>query len=306
MRCQLQFYYNTICHLREENNEDEDEIDNVMFGNIFHRTAELIYLDLSHHYKKSITTDAITALQKDNLRLEQHLDQAFREIVFKVNDHHFTPQYNGLQRLNKKAVKLYIDRLLALDKQLAPFDILALEECFYDNLTFEVRGEERTIRVGGQIDRLDCIVKDGKTMIRVVDYKTGAPLSSIPSKLEDIFDPKYIDSKHTAYYLQTFLYAGIIRHGADALKTINKKQLPVSPALFFIQQTAAADYNPTLQIGAGWGKRETIDDINTKYDDFISGLKQLLGNIFDSEQPFQPTEDGTRCTSCPYNNICGL
>lgn len=306
LRCQLQFYYNTICHLREENNEDEDEIDNMMFGNIFHRAAELIYLDLSHHYKKTITRNAITALQKDYFRLEQHLDQAFREIVFKVNDHHFTPQYNGLQRLNKKAVKLYIDRLLALDKQLAPFDILALEESFYDNLTFEVRGEERTIRVGGQIDRLDCIVKDGKTMIRVVDYKTGAPLSSIPSKLEDIFDPKYIDSKHTAYYLQTFLYAGIIRHGADALKTINKKQLPVSPALFFIRQTAAADYNPTLQLGAGWGKRETIDDINTKYDDFISGLKQLLGNIFNSELPFQPTEDGTRCTSCPYNNICGL
>lgn len=306
LRCQLQFYYNTICHLREENNEDEDEIDNVMFGNIFHRTAELIYLDLSHHYKKTITTDAITALQKDNLRLEQHLDQAFREILFKVNDHHFTPQYNGLQRLNKKAVKLYIDRLLALDKQLAPFDILALEESFYDNLTFELQGEERTIRVGGQIDRLDCIVKDGKNMIRVVDYKTGTPLSSIPSKVEDIFEPKYIDSKHTAYYLQAFLYAGIIRHGADALKTINKGQLPVSPALFFIRQTTSADYNPILQIGAGKGKRETIDDINTKYDDFIMGLKQLLGNIFDSEQPFLPTEDGTRCASCPYNNICGL
>lgn len=306
LRCQLQFYYNTICHLREENNDDEDEIDNVMFGNIFHRTAELIYLDLSHHYKKPITTDAITALQKDKYRLEQHLDQAFREIVFKVNDHRFTPQYNGLQRLNKKAVKLYIDRLLALDKQLAPFDILALEESFYDNLTFEVQGEERTISVGGQIDRLDCIVKDGKSMMRVVDYKTGTPLSSIPSKLEDIFEPKYIDSKHTAYYLQAFLYAGIIRHGADALKTINKKQLPVSPALFFIRQTASADYNPTLELGAGRGKRETIDDIDTKYDDFIEGLKRLLGNIFDSEQPFQPTEDGTRCATCPYNNICGL
>lgn len=306
LRCQLQFYYNTICHLREENNDDEDGIDNVMFGNIFHRTAELVYLDLSHHYKKSITTDAVTALQKDKYRLEQHLDQAFREIVFKVNDHRFTPQYNGLQRLNKKAVKLYIDRLLALDKQLAPFDILALEESFYDNLTFEVQGKERTIRVGGQIDRLDCIVKDGKTMIRVVDYKTGTPLSSIPSKVEDIFEPKYIDSKHTAYYLQAFLYAGIIRNGADALKTINKRQLPVSPALFFIRQTASADYNPILELGTGKGKRETIDDINMKYDEFIAGLKQLLGNIFDSEQPFQPTEDGTRCATCPYNNICGL
>ncbi|MGI6242815.1 MAG: PD-(D/E)XK nuclease family protein [Prevotella sp.] len=305
LRCPLQFYYNTVCHLREENNDDEDEIDNVMFGNIFHKTAELIYLDLSNHYKKAITADAITLLQKDKLRIERHLDQAFREILFKVNDNNFRPQYNGLQRLNKKAVKLYIDRLLALDKQLAPFDILALEDSFYDNLTFEVQGKERTISVGGQIDRLDCIMKNGKPVIRVVDYKTGTPLSSIPSKVEDIFEPKYIDTKHAAYYLQAFLYAGIIRHGENALATINKRQLPVSPALFFIRQTASANYNPTLKIGTGKNKEE-IDDIDIKYKEFMVGLKGLLENIFDSSQAFQPTEDGTRCTTCPYNNICGL
>ena len=306
LRCQLQFYYNTVCRLREENNDDEEEIDNVTFGNIFHRSAELIYLALSDHCTKPVTAESIAVFQKNKSILDRHIDQAFREILFKVNDNRFTPQYNGLQRLNKKVVRLYLERLLALDKQLAPFDILALEGSFYDNLTFEVQGEERTLNVGGQIDRLDRVMKDGQQVIRVVDYKTGSPLSSLPSTVEDIFNPRYIDTKHTAYYLQAFLYAGIIRHGEKAQQTVNPEQLPVSPALFFVRQTASNDYDPTLLFTAGKGKREKINDIDMKYDEFVQALKDLVGNIFDPEQSFVPTEDGTRCITCPYKDVCGL
>lgn len=306
LRCQLQFYYNTVCHLREESNDDEDEIDNVTFGNIFHRSAELTYLDLSAHYTKPVTSGGIDTFLKDKSILDRHIDQAFREILFKVNDSRFSPQYNGLQRLNKKVVRLYLERLLTLDKQLTPFDILTLEGSFYDNLTFEVQGKQRTLRVGGQIDRLDRIQMDGQQVIRVVDYKTGRPLSSLPSTVEDIFEPQYIDTKHTAYYLQAFLYAGIIRHGKEARKSVNPEQLPVSPALFFIRQTASDNYNPTLSFSVGRGKREMIHDIDTRYDEFIQALQNLMGNIFDPDQSFLPTEDGTRCISCPYKNICGL
>ena len=51
LRCPLMFYYSTVCQLREAD-DDEQEIDNVIFGNIFHRAAELIYDDLSCHGKK--------------------------------------------------------------------------------------------------------------------------------------------------------------------------------------------------------------------------------------------------------------
>lgn len=305
LRCQLQFYYNTVCHLREENNEEEDEIDNVTFGNIFHRSAELTYLDLSNHYTRTVTSEGLEMMLKDKTMLDRHIDQAFREVLFKVKDRGFSPQYNGLQRLNRKVVRLYLERLLTLDKSLAPFDILALEGSFYDKLTFETRGKKRTLSIGGQIDRLDRICKDGRQHIRVVDYKTGKPLSSLPSTIEDIFDPKYIDSKHTAYYLQAFLYAGIIRRGEEALKTINSQQLPVSPALFFIRQTASDNYDPTLSLSISRGKRELISDIDTKYDAFVEALQALLADIFDPDKCFEPTEDGTRCTKCPYKDICG-
>lgn len=306
LRCQLQFYYNTVCRLREENNDDEEEIDNVTFGNIFHRTAELIYQDLSHDCTKTITKDSLSAFQKDRSRLERHLDQAFREILFKVEDPRFTPQYNGLQRLNKKVVRLYLERMLTLDKQLAPFDILSLEGKFNDNMTFDIQGKPRSIVVGGCIDRLDRITKNGQPTIRVVDYKTGTPLKSLPSSVADIFDSKYIDSKHTGYYLQAFLYASIIRHGTEALRTVNQGNHPVAPALFFIRQTTSSDYDPTLEFNVGVKKREKIDDIEAVYEEFTTGLKGLLSEIFNPEIPFMPTDDAIRCSSCPYKDICGL
>lgn len=306
LRCPLQFYYNTVCRLREADNDDEEEIDNKTFGNIFHRTAELIYKDLSQDCTRPVTAEAIAALRKDPARMESHLDQAFREVLFKVDNANFRPQYNGLQRLNKKVIRLYIDRLLALDKKLAPFDILALERIFYDNLTFESDGHNHSIIIGGQVDRLDCITRNGGQVIRVVDYKTGSPLSTPPVNIEEIFSPKLVDSKHTTYYLQAFLYSGIIRHGQEAVDSVNPQHLPVSPALFFIRQAATDSYDPTLQLAPAKGQREVVEDIEMVYDEFMEALRQLLSEIFNPTLAFHPTDDGARCVNCPYNQICGL
>lgn len=43
MRCQMQFFYSYVAGVKELNEQDEDEIDNRVFGNIFHRAAELMY-----------------------------------------------------------------------------------------------------------------------------------------------------------------------------------------------------------------------------------------------------------------------
>lgn len=306
LRCPLQFYYNTVCGLREADNDDEEEIDNKTFGNIFHRTAELIYRELSHDCTAPVTAEAIAALRKDRARMESHIDQAFREILFKVENDHFRPQYNGLQRLNKKVIRLYIERLLELDKKLAPFDILALEESYYDNLTFESDGREHSIVVGGQVDRLDRVTKNGRQVIRVVDYKTGTPLSNLPANMEEIFSSQFVDTKHTTYYLQAFLYSGILRHGQEATAKANPRHLPVSPALFFIRQAAAEGYDPTLVLAPARGQREVVEDIDTLYEDFTNALRQLISEIYNPTLPFRPTDDGERCAKCPYNQICGL
>ena len=137
MRCPLQFYYNSICQLHQQDEDNIDEIDNTMFGDLFHRSAELIYKQLSQQ-QTTITKDMILSVLKDPSFLERIIDQAFREKLFQADEHQFVPQYNGLQMLNKNVIRLYLQRLLHLDAAWAPFDILALEESFYDKVSFEV------------------------------------------------------------------------------------------------------------------------------------------------------------------------
>ena len=308
LRCQLMFYYNTICGLREDDDDDQ-EIDNKIFGDIFHRTAELIYEDLSgKDHRNTITAEILDRLvTKERYKIDAYLDQAFREKLFKVDQPDFHPRYNGLQLLNRNVLQLYIQRLLRLDKANTPFDILALESSFYDNLSFGVNGTERTISLGGQIDRIDRIGEQ----LRVIDYKTGKPLTSSAPTVNEIFNTEYVDSKHTGYYLQAFLYSAIIRKSKEAIAAVNPGNKPVAPALLFIREAGKEDYNPILKV-KGEGQEDKcrasyfpVDDIDNVYSSFIGHLRSLLSEIFDFSRPFKPTEEKDRCTNCIYKDICG-
>lgn len=309
LRCPLMFYYNTICGLREDDDDDDQEIDNKIFGDIFHRTAELIYEDLAgKDHRTTITQEAINRLiTKEKYKIDAYLDQAFREKLFKVDRPDFHPRYNGLQLLNRNVLRLYILRLLRLDRASAPFDILALESSYYDNLSFDVNGTKRDISLGGQIDRLD---KKGE-QLRVIDYKTGRPLTSSAPTVDEIFNTEYVDSKHTGYYLQAFLYSAIIRRSKKAIAAVNPGNNAVAPALLFIREAGKDGYDPILKVkDAGQeDKRKAsyspVNDINNVYPSFIEHLRDLLSEIFDVSQPFKPTEQKERCTNCPYKDICG-
>ena len=177
------------------------------------------------------------------------------------------------------------------------------------------RKDLSTFRIGGIIDRLDKItLPDGSTRIRVVDYKTGSgrlrPLPNIAS----IFDPANLKN-HSDYYLQTILYAIIIKGSNIPFENVlarrasscgmfserNITSLPVSPCLLFIQHAGTDDYDPTLLIG-----NTPVTDINEVKDEFLQHLNTLLTEIFDPDTPFLPTEEGTRCKSCPFHSLCGI
>lgn len=305
LRCPLQFYYSSVCRLHEQEDDDAEEIDNMTFGNIFHYAAELIYRELSAGCTKAVTADAIDTLLRDASLIDRYLDQAFREKLFRVSDEHVKVSYNGLQRLNRKVIRLYLERLLKMDKELAPIDILALEYEVSDKLTLEVAGVPRTVRVGGFIDRLDRIMSEGQPVIRVVDYKTGGIKEGEPADTQAIFDPELVESKHTHYYLQAFLYAALIRHGDETQAVVNREGYAVSPALLFIRKSKPG-YDPTLRFSPKKGVHEPIEDIDQVYDTFMESLRQLIAEIYNPEVPFGVTVDEKRCTTCPYASICGV
>ena len=294
IRCQLSFYYGYIEQIKQPDDNDDDQIDNRLFGNIFHRSAELIYILLKSQ-SPCVQQENIENLLQHPEQIDMIVDQAFKEILFKVENNSYAPEYNGLQLINREVIISYLIRLLQIDKKLTPFSIIDLEHKVSTEMDIETSLGKRNIKIAGIIDRMDVIHKDGNDYIRVVDYKTGKVPSMQTYNMDEVFSGIDLIKKHSNYHLQSLLYALIV----SKEKRLNSAGLPVSPALLYIQHTQGEDYDPTLSFG-----KEKITDVATYRDDFKQHLQQKLTEIMDISEDFKPTADRMRCNTCPYFQLC--
>ncbi len=285
LSCSLRFYFLYVAGLSPKE-EISAEIDSAMFGSIFHRAAQLVYLDLTSTDKQVYKHD-IEALLKDKVRLENYVDTAFKELFFKVNPDE-KPEYNGLQLLNSEVIVMYLRQLLEKDAYYAPFTMEDMEKWVDDEFSVMVSGESVRLRVGGIIDRIDC--KAGK--VRIVDYKTGGephPIESVAS----VFIPS---DTRSGYVFQTFLYAAIMA---------KKRQEPIAPALLYIHRAASATYSPVITMGAPYKEKTEVVDFHAYNEEFRERLQTLLQEIYNANIPFTQTEFKSQCDYCDLKALCG-
>ena len=374
LRCPLQFFYRYVAGLDEY--KEEDPMDSRLFGNIFHKAAQLLYSTLmggetsmdekeeeisllknipheeerrARTFLKGISSSSSV---ESKVEVERAVDQAIKLELFHLEDPMSPmPPLNGLQLINREVIIKYLHQLLEVDRQLAPFTILALEtplssECGqilpFENVLarrasscgmFSERKNLSTVKVGGVVDRIDLIsLPDGTEHIRVVDYKTSSTrLKPLPD-VAAIFDPANI-KYHSDYYLQAILYACLVEEKASLYqkeeRTSLSKNIPheeerrartflkgmsissssernntvgkitISPCLLFIQHAGTDNYDPTLILG-----KTPITDVTEIKDEFMHHLTNLITEIFDPNTPFLPTEERTRCKSCPFHALC--
>ena len=281
LRCQLRFFYRYVCGIDEPDSTEDDLIDNRLFGNIFHKAAQIIYTPF---VSQTVTSSMLEELIKEEVTIERAVDEAFKHEFFKITDSSRPlPPLDGLQIINREVIIKYIRQLLEVDRRFTPFRIIDLEKW----VSTEIGG----YKVGGIIDRLDSIhnPETGEDQIRVVDYKTGSRnINSLPD-VASIFTSEAIKD-HSDYFLQTFLYAHIVRS-----RTPEK----VSPCLLFIQHAGGKDYDPTLEID-----KEPVNDIATYSDEYKRLFENLLTEIFNPQLPFTPTDERKRCETCPFASLC--
>ncbi len=298
-RCQHQFYYKYVLGLRELEDPDGG-VDNRIFGIIFHASAERLYKDFLIN-RGTVDRASIERLLKNDSEIQRVVDDVFRHEIKS------TAPYSGLQLINREVIVSYLRRLLEKDLLLAPFTVVGLEAKVVENITINIPSPSThhpssitrpfTTTIGGTIDRLDIISDDLGTRLRVVDYKTGSKEPGVFNSIEAIFSPDKVKD-HADYYLQTFLYALLVSRST----VVNPSSLPVSPALLFVQHTAAKDYDPTLSLG----KANPIRDISTVADEFSEALSLLVDEIFSPEVPFVKTTNDHHCETCPYHRLCGV
>ena len=282
--CKLRFYFRFVATIHPAP-EVTTEIDSLTFGNIFHRSCELIYRDLTAH-GRMIQSQDLQALLDNPQRVKAYVDAAFKELFFQIPADQ-QPAYNGLQLINREVIYSYLCQLLRHDLRYAPFTIEGMEENVTNTITLTCQGEPYTVEIGGKVDRMDG--KEGT--LRIVDYKTGGTPMKV-SAMEQLFTPA---ADRPGYALQAFLYASILSKSRIGEKVV--------PALLYIHKAAESDYSPVIVFGER-GQSAPIANFAEMDAEFTSHLHRLLFEIFNSKEPFKPTEEGTHCEYCEFASLC--
>ena len=289
LRCPRSFYYTYIEEIRDNEEGDEESMDNMTFGTIFHAAAETMYKDYNG---KAVAPSYIQHLikEKGHPTLRRIVEQAFRTKLFNIKDYkRKTPKLGGLQVINYEMVVTFLLHLLNYDSTLTQLEIAGLEKDVMGFIPVKTGKGTINVRIGGKIDRLDVVTnQDGVRRIRVIDYKTGRLKRKLNiNSIDEIFMPEKM-GLHTDYYLQALLYASIIN---DA------KQKSVG--LLYVQSANNEDYDPLLCIN-----NSPIYDASVYLPDFQKGLSELLAEILNTDIPFKQTERTEHCKDCAFFDFC--
>lgn len=292
LMCELAFYFQNVLHIKEPD-ETTDEITPITFGNIFHRAAELLYLDIIDK-GGNVEPDYLSLLVKDKKLIHKYVCQAFED------------EKVPYRLLEANVIEIYLATLLLRDSENGHFQVVGAERkaCCFVNA--EVQGKKIAVRINGILDRLDLIRDaDGNCTLRVLDYKTGGvhldSAGDVKQTKAESVEQLFEKGGEKGYMLQTFLYDKMLHYEAknDAELAANLKKYPVSPALFFIRRASQKGYDPRLKIGEEW-----VTDLKRYSDEFDALLVKLLNEILDPTIPFKPTDDPKRCSLCVYRSIC--
>ncbi len=281
LTCPLQFYFRYSAGL-DEPDEVTEEVDAMIFGNLFHNVMENIYRPF---IGKLIKYEDIIAILNNQELIIQTITGAFHTVYFKGSLDKEKVTLTGRNWLIFEVVKKYVIQLLSVDLKRAPFEIIGLEEKVKSVIS--INDSMKYVTIGGIIDRLDRIGDS----VYILDYKTGKAELSFPMLLT-LFDKENKTRNKAAF--QTLVYSYILHK--------NQPEIPfIYPGIYTLRGIFEADFDPSLR-----SKAEGINGIefSSVADQFETLFRQLLEEIFNVEIPFTQTTNEEHCKYCSYRQIC--
>lgn len=289
--CRLKFYYRYILNLQEPD-KIQDKIDPMIFGNVLHLVMEYLYKDFMEKTGRTeiLETD-FEGLKKE---VEDALNKAFLNYFFEENGKAYS--FEGGDIIAAEIIIKFAYKILEHDKKYAPFQILGLEanekDGYYYNVPVELEGTNFEVGLKGIIDRID--LKEG--VLRVLDYKTGKDKKDVES-IDSLFDRD--DKNRNKAAMQTLIYGLLFNEKyPDAPYSI-------MPGIYNSKQLFSDDFDVRLRIKPVDQKHfQPLNNIIPYLDDIKKGIQQLFAEIYNSEIPFDQTDDLKKCGYCPYSGIC--
>lgn len=277
--CSLRFYFRYAAGLPEPEDVKE-EIDPQVFGTVFHEVMEQLYKPF---IGKSITKSDLSAIQKKSARIENEILRQISIHYFKEKEP-FKTTLEGKHLLVFENLKTYVNRVIEIDKENAPFVLINLEQKYFQKISFELDEKQVLLHIGGTIDRIDRV---GDT-VRVIDYKTGQVKKISFSAIDELFlrDEKTPKKE----ILQALIYTWVF--------SVHNRNLKVQPAIYALRNLFGKDFNPEIN----WDKHEF--DWQELEPEFLTNLKKLIGEIYSTETVFKQTEHVEKCGFCAFHTIC--
>ncbi len=310
--CQIRFYFEHLLMIRTDE-EAIDYIDPISQGNILHYVMQNIYLPVDKQSRYLSSPEIIDAtIIKEKKQNTKEID---RLITMAINKEHFhrpadmieTPLRGSVDYV-AKVLRSQVQKILDFDMKQTPFLLYGVE--IDGNVSIKMpQGAPVNMRFA--IDRLDKVnvnLENGpESLLRIVDYKTGSVHVEAES-MQSIFqgDPK---GKNL---LQLWLYANLF----DALPDKKLQKDAPRPILDLFSSQSTLPQQPmmlelydvnTLRKGV-----HTYPKINKEMQmvhsnmnaEFLQNLESTLVQLFDPDQPLNPTCDLTSCAYCQFKTIC--
>jgi RecB family exonuclease len=290
LNCHFQFYLRYIAGIKEPE-QVEEEFSPVEMGIIIHSTMENLFKDLIQRKGQTLVEKAdFKEIFQD---IDAKLKQSFLNHLNIENSEDF--EYTGNLLIIKEVIKKYLEYILKFDEKRAPFEIVHLEDSELYKLSLEIDFQDKKVFVGlkGIIDRIDK-TKEG---LFVIDYKTGKADKDYKI-LEDLTQE---DSKLRKKAIsQIFLYGLLINENP---KFSGKN---ITPYIYDIRNMYKKSFDPSISYKIENEKislqGHVFKDI---LEDYKERLKQVVQDIFNTNNCFEQTTIPDNCKYCSYKAICG-
>ncbi|MEA4968010.1 MAG: PD-(D/E)XK nuclease family protein, partial [Bacteroidaceae bacterium] len=299
LNCQLKFFFKQIIGLTISQEFDEEMQDNV-FGTIFHACATQFYNEI----KEKTNTKEITKkdIELHSKNIKRNVDKNFEIEYLKIKQRKSPKiEYNQIQNIKKEILIKYLRKLIEIDKNYAPFNIIAMEEGF--DKTLEIDGKE--IKLGGYIDRIDLKFNaDGDAIVRVLDYKTNN-YAKKEVRLDQIFFNDDETKKRNDYFFQAFFYSWLITNNQKLQELIPKiNSYKIKPEILYIKTSTIENQISDIYLLNDDKGRRLIDDFDEIYQYFEDNLIYCLKDILSLDNNSTYNQNKNDCEYCDFHSIC--
>lgn len=280
LQCSLSFYFKYAMGLPEPD-EVKEEIDGMIFGNIFHDTMETLYKPFVGKVMNKSDFDSIL---ENRILIENEIRKQIAHHYFNEKGKSKKVVLEGKTVLVFENIKTYLKQLLRVDQKVAPFTLIDLEEPYRTTLKIEVNQQKVKVHIGGRIDRVDRV--DGET--RVLDYKTGRVETLKFKEIEELFERDM--KKPKKEILQALIYVLVY--------TENKKTTDIRPVIYVLTKLFDINFTPEII----WDKNDFV--FEELKENLVRNLKQLITEIYSPDTVFRQTQHTDKCKYCAYKKIC--